>query len=106
MPPLQVIINARVFMLLRLECMLLATRAGGFSSLNPVERSQAFLTCALDGCRFNSDHHGTPRRNQQNEPATAQDAALERDNHKHAVAECVEVLSNAAAYNRPVSLHP
>lgn len=91
-------------MLLRLEGLMLCTRAGGFSSLNPVERAQAMLMSALDGCRFNSDHHGTPRRNQQNEPATAQDAALERKNHKHAVDECVTVLKDATAYNRPVSV--
>lgn len=100
--PLQVVTNALIFMRLRLEGLIVATRAGGFSSLNPVERAQAFLTSALDGCRFSSEHNGAPRLNQQGEPATPQDAALERDNHKHAVSKCVEVLSSA---DRSVSQH-
>jgi len=91
-------------MRLRLEGLLIVTRAGGFSSLNTVERAQAFLTCALDGCFFASDHFGKPQLRADHTPATPEDDVLERKNHAHAVQECVELLSAAVAYDRPVSV--
>ena len=98
-----VMTNALVFMRLRLEGFVIFTRAAGFSCYNAVERAQCFLTCILDGCRFESDHYGKVALDDQGVPKTAADSATERANHNHAVAECVSVLNSGEAFGRPVS---
>ena len=80
------------------------TRAGGFSSLNAVERLQCFLTCGLDGCRFNSDHYGKAALADDGTPKTPADAALEQQNLQHAVQECADVLAATYAFDRKVGI--
>lgn len=97
---------AVMFIKLGAEGLVCFTRAGGYSSFNPVERTNCFYTRALAGCRFPSDHFGKVDLGADNKPRTPEDADLERRNLQHAVEGCADVLRGSLAHGRKVRWVP
>ena len=99
----QIMACALLFMRRMLQLLVVFTRAGGFSSLNAVERAQCWVTCALSGCKFPSDHYGKVRLDKEGLPRTAADEELEKSNHEYACAQVVKCINAGYAYDKEMS---
>ena len=98
----QIMSSAQLFMRCQLQLLILFTRAGGFSSLNSVERAQCWVTCALSGCKFPSDHYGKVKLDEEGQPRTQQMLELEKSNHEYACLQVVKCINACNAYDKPM----